>query len=61
VSSYRSFDPFQIFKASKTPSGLYPRKGWLNDGWAQNPLFSNLFEAAAYRLRGKERKQKGEI
>ena len=32
VSSYCSFDPFQIFKESKTPAGLYARKRWLNEG-----------------------------
>jgi hypothetical protein len=31
ASSYCLFDPFQIFKESKTPAGLYARKRWLNE------------------------------
>jgi hypothetical protein len=26
------FDPFQIFRSSKTPAGLYARKQWLDEG-----------------------------
>jgi len=29
------FDPFQIFRSSKTPAGLYARKQWLNEGNTQ--------------------------
>ena len=42
------FDPYQVFRASKTPAGLYSRQKWLGEN--DDPRWGKDFDATVKRL-----------